>query len=381
MRRNVLVALAFSACLSVTLTPPVAAQEPTEEPLRLIETASGRHWMSPTAVFSLSAQMHRRGHCGGFLDVTGRRAVSASPPRLFGRDGSMKERRPGQMRAVRKVLPHLSATEIVSTVKTLSQMHDRYYDNATGAAAAHWIHDRFAHLAKGKAHVSVEYFNHEFRQPSVIARINGKGAHAQEKVVLGAHEDSINWQSDGLRGLGRAPGADDNASGIAVLLEVFRVLVEADYQPARTLEFIAYAGEEQGLLGSQDIAEAYAESNEPVVAVLQMDMTMFPAHTRTINFVVDNTNVGLTKFTQKLVKTYVKIPYDETSCGYACSDHASWDRANYDTVFPFETNVRDMNPHIHSEDDTFEHGLDGEFGLQFAKLNTAFAMELAAMPR
>ena len=126
-------------------------------------------------------------------------------------------------------------------------------------------------------------------------------------------------------------------------------------------------------------ATAYAQQSEPVVAVLQMDMVMYPSTQHTIHFVLDNVDAGLTRFAHKLVKKYLKSHSAETRCGYACSDHASWDRMGFATVFPFEASFESMNPNIHSAEDTFDQGLDGDYALEFAKLNTAFAVEMAAL--
>ena len=70
---------------------------------------------------------------------------------------------------------------------------------------------------------------------------------ANEVIVIGGHIDSISL----ARASGTAPGADDDASGIATITEVARVLLQADYRPARTLVFMGYAAEEVGLRGSQ----------------------------------------------------------------------------------------------------------------------------------
>jgi Zn-dependent M28 family amino/carboxypeptidase len=67
-----------------------------------------------------------------------------------------------------------------------------------------------------------------------------------ELVILGAHYDHFGIQGDLL-----FPGADDNASGTAILMEVARVLRSAGIRTKRSLVFIAFAGEEQGLLGSR----------------------------------------------------------------------------------------------------------------------------------
>jgi leucyl aminopeptidase len=65
---------------------------------------------------------------------------------------------------------------------------------------------------------------------------------------------------------------DDDASGLACVLEIFRVLMESSYRPKRTVQFMAYAAEEAGLLGSKDIARAYHRQGVNVVAMLQMEM-------------------------------------------------------------------------------------------------------------
>ncbi|HKN87537.1 MAG TPA: M20/M25/M40 family metallo-hydrolase [Nitrospiraceae bacterium] len=69
---------------------------------------------------------------------------------------------------------------------------------------------------------------------------------AQETVIIGAHRDHFGPQA-GLV----FPGADDNASGTAVLLEAARVLTESGLTPKRSLLFVSFSGEEQGLLGSR----------------------------------------------------------------------------------------------------------------------------------
>lgn len=93
-------------------------------------------------------------------------------------------------------------------------------------------------------------------------------------TILGAHSDSINTHGrahDSNEAKVSAPGADDNASGTAVLLEVLRVLVAAKYQPSTSVEFHWYAGEEPGLLGSLTVAKKFHEEQMQVRAMLQLD--------------------------------------------------------------------------------------------------------------
>jgi len=69
---------------------------------------------------------------------------------------------------------------------------------------------------------------------------------AQEILVIGAHRDHFGRQAGLL-----FPGADDNASGTAVMLEVARVLAQAGTTIQRTVLFVSFSGEEQGLVGSR----------------------------------------------------------------------------------------------------------------------------------
>lgn len=60
----------------------------------------------------------------------------------------------------------------------------------------------------------------------------------------------------------RSPGADDNASGIASVTEVIRLIMENNLRPKKTVQFMAYAAEEIGLIGSDDIARKYKKAKK-----------------------------------------------------------------------------------------------------------------------
>lgn len=78
---------------------------------------------------------------------------------------------------------------------------------------------------------------------NVVGMIPGTGS---EAVIVGAHRDHF-----GRPGGVLFPGADDNASGTAVMLEVARALATIDQRPSRTILFVSFSGEERDLLGSR----------------------------------------------------------------------------------------------------------------------------------
>jgi leucyl aminopeptidase len=89
-------------------------------------------------------------------------------------------------------------------------------------------------------------------------------------TIVGAHLDSINLNSPST---GRAPGADDDGTGVVNLIEAFRALVAAGFRPSTPVEFHWYAAEEVGLLGSQAIATNYKNAGVAVKAFMQLDMS------------------------------------------------------------------------------------------------------------
>lgn len=99
----------------------------------------------------------------------------------------------------------------------------------------------------------------------VIATLPGK---TDRRVLVGGHMDSLNLEADARTG--RAPGANDDGSGTALALEAARVLAGREWN--QTLVFVAFSGEEQGLLGSKALAERAQAEGWKLEAVLSTDI-------------------------------------------------------------------------------------------------------------
>ena len=98
--------------------------------------------------------------------------------------------------------------------------------------------------------------------PQVVAAIPGSDL-AEELILVTAHLDAVR----------NTAGADDNASGIAALMGAARQLQGHRYR--RTIQFVAFNDEEQGLIGSTDYARRLAAETRKVVGVLNMDMVAY----------------------------------------------------------------------------------------------------------
>jgi bacterial leucyl aminopeptidase len=272
---------------------------------------------------------------------------------------------------VRAALAQVDPQHIVATIRELQGMGSRYYRSASGAAASQWLADRWQSFTT-RTDVTIELVETGYPQKSVILTIPGT-TRADEVIVIGGHLDSISlsgYSSD-------APGADDDASGIATMTEVARVLLASDYRPARTIKFMAYAAEEVGLRGSLAIAKDFKARNVNVVGALQLDMTNYQGSDKDIWLMKDFTSAAQNTFLVQLIETYVGATWGMDSCGYACSDHASWNRIGVPASMPFESRMNQRNKHIHTGRDTLEtSGDNADHAAKFARLAAAYAIEL-----
>jgi leucyl aminopeptidase len=272
------------------------------------------------------------------------------------------------------LLPQLSATSLLGYIQNLVSFGTRYYTSAGGGQASNWVRATWSNFAAaaGRTDVTVQLFETGWTMKSVIATIPGSTL-PNEVIVLGAHLDSIAPSNSSTN----APGADDDASGVATLTETLRVLMAQDYRPARTVKFMAYAAEEVGLLGSKQIVQSSQATG--VVGVMQLDMTNYKGSANDIYIYQDYTNAAQNTFLGSLVDTYLPgITRGTDSCGYGCSDHASWYNAGFPTSLPFESRMSQYNPNIHTSGDTLAvSGNNANHAIKFAKLATAYVAEIA----
>jgi hypothetical protein len=132
-----------------------------------------------------------------------------------------------------------------------------------------------APLASWKAAGQADVIRRQADVKNVVAVLEGEGPLANETVIVGAHYDHLGYGGAGSL----APwtkdihnGADDNASGTAALLEVARQITASGKKPARRIVFIAFTGEERGLLGSARYVREPRFPLSETVAMVNMDM-------------------------------------------------------------------------------------------------------------
>lgn len=333
--------------------------------------------LSKDGVLILSQLMHEEFHrCGGYFieDKSMKGIVSELEtyhPVSFHRSGL----RQGDL--VYKAIARVSEQEILSTIQHLSSYRNRLYKSPTGVESQRWVGRTWKSLTKNLEGVSLEYFEHSnYPQNSVILTIKGK-KHPEDIVVIGGHGDSIaGWNPTNHVA---APGADDNASGIASITETIRVLSLLGELPDNTVKFMSYAAEEVGLRGSKDIAYNFRQNNKNVLGVLQLDMTNYTTRPNEIVIVTDYTNASQNNFLKSLMRSYLpQLIIREERCGYACSDHASWTRYGYPSSLPFETRMNEYNKDIHTSRDTLERSSNrAAHAVNYSQIALAYLVEMA----
>jgi leucyl aminopeptidase len=327
----------------------------------------------------LSLLMHKNfNRCGGFMlhedAEDAENLLSSGESQFYAKKNSFVNYTIDQDAMVKPMVEQASAENILGTISKLSAFQNRYYKGEFGKKSAAFIKETWTNLVKNRSDATVEYFPHsKWDQPSVILTIKGQ---SDETIIIGGHQDSINGY---MGASARAPGSDDNASGIATVTEVARLLVENSYQPQKTLKFMAYAAEEVGLLGSKEIASSFKKANVNVIGVMQLDMTNFKGNdSLDIVMMKDFTNEEQNKFVGAIIDHYVPgIKWGFDKCGYGCSDHASWHTQGYPASMPFEATMSTMNHNIHTAKDTIDvSNNNASHAVKFAKMAVAYVVEL-----
>jgi Zn-dependent M28 family amino/carboxypeptidase len=169
----------------------------------------------------------------------------------------------------------VSGDNIVETIEDLQAFGSRDFHLDSALEAAQYIYDRF--VAMGIETARQDFNISGYISANVIATIPGHDEGGI--VVLGAHYDSENSLASDLSESENttAPGADDNGSGVAVMLEVARI-VSGGRPVAPTIEFVAFGAEESGFdgiggtAGSMRYAMSLTQAGTDVAAGLVLDM-------------------------------------------------------------------------------------------------------------
>ncbi len=193
--------------------------------------------------------------------------------------GCQKEPQMTKEEYVQQVIEQVRSDSLESYVRWMEGMGTRFALADNNREVALQIRNRFIEFGYPSARLDSFYLTRTFReityskwQYNVIATREGR--EDDSISVVGAHYDSYSADSD-LFAL--APGANDNASGVAGVLELARVLKKSNFRPKYTIRFVAFAAEELGLHGSLYQAGKDAAAGNNIMMMINYDMISYIA--------------------------------------------------------------------------------------------------------
>ncbi len=293
---------------------------------------------------------------------------------------------------IQALLNGVSEQQLMSYVRTLENFGTRntfsetQSDDIGVGAARRWIHDEFLRVNSGALQVGYDDFVANIdglatNQRNVVATLPGIGDH-EGAIVLMAHYDSRTVDPNDGRSL--APGADDNASGVAVLLELARLLSSRSWN--QTIIFVAFAAEEQGTFGSRHFVQNEMIEGRTLDAAIDNDIVGgrpgIPQSIRIFSPGPDTTRSRqLARFLQLIGRIYtpdfgVNL-IDSLDREGRFSDHREFIKAGSPGIRLTES--EEDRSVQHGSNDTWDR-LDFNYLRQVAQLNLAAAANLAGGP-
>jgi hypothetical protein len=188
--------------------------------------------------------------------------------------------------AIKQMVEEISAQNLEAIVRKLASFETRHSLSSTKSAtkgigaARNWVEAEFkkyAQASNGRLQVVQDPFilepdgrrvNRSVEMRNVMATLKGTNPSDTRVLIISGHLDSRN--TDIMDSTGRAPGANDDASGVAVVMELARIMSKREF-PCNIV-FVAVQGEEQGLLGARHLADRAKNENWNIVGMITNDI-------------------------------------------------------------------------------------------------------------
>ena len=281
---------------------------------------------------------------------------------------------------VRAMMDSVSMDSIKANIEHLCSYHNRRFDGRFIWEVQDWLISRYGQFGVDTVmlhdfKVHKEGFPEETAD-NVLA-VQWGTRYPEEFVICGAHYDS--WNDDGTDpDTIRSPGADDNASGVAGILETARIL--SNYTFDRTIIYGNWNAEEIGLKGSAAYAADCAEQLMDIVGYFNLDMTGYLEEGTDLHihlmFTTQDSLIGRYVFNFSHVY-FPEMPIRQNWLAWGDSDYSSFNRNGYPAVHPFE-DVHASSPFIHSRQDVLGLSVNNlDQSKRFTELNLGLVATLA----
>ena len=288
------------------------------------------------------------------------------------------------------MLSQINADSLKKTVQDLQNFGNRFCDNSSGGNknVALYLVNRLKNYGIGDAkidsfHVQIEEHwllgNIDRYMYNVAGRIFGESGF-DSTIIIGAHLDAISLTED-RELLATSPGADDNASGVAIMIEMARIFHKNNIKPKYNIDFMAYDAEEIGLFGSFYDAEKRKNAGEKIMMMINNDMVSnqpLDSLPWKLNFVQYDNSLNFNDKAMNLCAIYTvltphKLPDEENEKSTKSSDSYAYYFWGFQTVYSHE---HTFSPHYHSVNDVIEN-CNFEYMKEVGRMNFALLYHYA----
>jgi hypothetical protein len=270
--------------------------------------------------------------------------------------------------AIFDIVNQVSKQNLTDYIQNLQDFQTRYASTSNCELAGDYIYDFFIQSGLEAEYDSFSFAS-SYSSNNIVGTLEGQ-VYPSQIVVICAHYDSISDQPQTL-----APGADDNASGTAAVMEAARLFANQSFD--FTVKFICFSAEEWGLYGSEHYALEARQRGEDIIAVINLDMI---AYTDSIPEDLDIiSNPASEWLADRIISSSIAYTTLDTSKivnpTFVWSDHSPfWDRG-YSAILGIEDFII-ANPYYHTTDDIIDT-LNLDFAAEVAKASLATAADLA----
>ncbi len=263
------------------------------------------------------------------------------------------------------IIEQVDEAVFLSYEENLTVNGPRPTEGASCIAAAEFMFNEFQNM--GLAVRYHQWSNGGYNSDNVEATLNGTDETSDEIYIICGHYDTVS----------SSPGADDDTSGTVAVLIAAKIL--SQYQFNHTIKFVAFSGEEEGLLGSEAYVQDAVSEGWNIMGVLNCDMISYAITSN------DGSNLDVYQDTQsEWLYTYtmgVNTEYSEYigpltlhDAGLSGgSDHYYFWQNGFSALFYFEYT---MTPYYHSSQDTISN-INLTYAVKNTKLILATRAELA----
>ena len=284
---------------------------------------------------------------------------------------------------IRTLMDSVSTDSIKATIEHLCSYYNRRCDSRHIYDVQDWLTERYNSLEGIDTVVLHDFKIHKPAYPEETAdnilAIQWGTKTPEEYVICGAHYDSWNGDTTDPDTV-RAPGADDNATGVAGIWETARLLSQHKFD--RTIIYANWCAEELGLIGSEAYAKECAEKRMDIVGYFNMDMNGYLQDGSDIHMhvVYVNQDSLLANMFFDVCHTYFPdMPVRQNWMPHGDSDFSSFNRSGYPALHPFE-DVHASSPYIHTRQDILGVSVNNlEQSRRFAQINLGAVAHLAGL--